>query len=77
MANEYMAHEVKDGRGYRETHRDTDALEIYKSLAEDLTRKYVLGATGYTVTQKNNYDGTRTIKIAGGNGYRRVYRVKF
>lgn len=77
MANEYMTQEVKDGREYRETFRDTDPLEIYKSLAEDLTRKYVLGAARYTVTKKSNSDGTKRIKIAYGDGSRRVYVVKF
>ena len=68
--------EVKEGRGWRETYRTEDRAEVYEALANDLLYLKVFKSPIYKrMTQRNNYDGTRTVIIYQDNG-RSVYRIR-
>lgn len=68
--------EVKEGRGWRETYRTEDRAEVYEALANDLLYLKVFKSPVYKrMTQRNNYDGTRTVIIYQDNG-RSVYRIR-
>ncbi len=66
--------EIKEGKKYVMSREITDPLEIYKSLSDDLIHKYCLKAK-YRITQTNNFDGTRTVKVAYDNDVRRIYTI--
>lgn len=68
--------EVKEGRGWRETYRTENRAEVYEALANDLLYLKVFKSPVYKrMTQRNNYDGTRTVIIYQDNG-RSVYRIR-
>lgn len=68
--------EVKEGKGWRETYRTEDRAEVYEALANDLLYLKVFKSPVYKrMTQRNNYDGTRTVIIYQDNG-RSVYRIR-
>lgn len=68
--------EVKEGRGWRETYRTEDRAEVYEALANDLLYLKVFKSPVYKrMTQRNNYDGTRTVIIYQDNG-RSIYRIR-
>lgn len=71
----WYACEVKQGREYVETYRETDRAAVYESLAEDLVRAKLCGCTGYRFARHNNYDGSQTITVGYDNGVRRRYHV--
>lgn len=70
--------EVKEGMGWRETYRTEDRAEVYEALANDLLYLKVFKSpvpVYKRMTQRNNYDGTRTVIIYQDNG-RSVYRIR-
>lgn len=67
---------VKERRGWRETYRTEDRAEVYEAPANDLLYLKVFKSPVYKrMTQRNNYDGTRTVIIYQDNG-RSVYRIR-
>lgn len=76
MKNISRTFEVKDGRNWRETYRTEDPLTVYEGLASELLNLKVFKSPVYKrMTQRPNYDGTRTIIIYQDTG-RSVYTVK-
>ena len=78
MANEYCMVEVKDGRSWVETYRTENPENIQRRLCHDLIAGKLHHA-GYVkrITDKTNYDGTRTIRVLYDNDARATYRIKF
>ena len=75
MKEVYRTFEIKDGRGWKETYITTDRAKVYEDLACELMNLKVFKSPVYkSVTQHNNYDGTRTVIIYQDNG-RSVYRI--
>ena len=71
----YRTFEKKNGRNYEETYRTEDRAKVYEDLANELLSLKVFKSPVYKkLTQRNNYDGTRTIIIYQQWG-RSVYRV--
>lgn len=49
---------------------------VYKELCHDLWAKHICKATYIKrITDRNNYDGTRTITVLYDNAVKRVYTV--
>lgn len=68
--------EVKHGSRWKETYRTEDRAKVYEDLANELLNLKVFKSPAYKrLTQRNNYDGTRTIVIYQDTG-RSVYTVK-
>lgn len=71
-------HEVKDGKAWRETFRQTDPAKVNEDLMRDLIAKKLHKAAYIkTITDRPNYDGTRTIIVTYDNQCRSIYTVKF
>lgn len=76
MKKEMRIFETKEGKTWKETFRTEDTEQIYKDLAQELLNCKVFKSTYYRkMTQRNNYDGTRTITFYQDIG-RSVYTVK-
>lgn len=76
--NEFVQFQIKQGRNYITEMTVTEPVDIYNSLMHDLIAKKLHNASYIrSITDKPNYDGTRTITVAYDNACRRVYRVKF
>lgn len=73
--NIYRTFEVKDEKNWKETYRTEDKAKVYEDLANELMNLKVFKSPVYKrLTQRNNYDGTRTVIIYQDNG-RSVYRI--
>ena len=69
--------ERKTGRAWSATYTTTDATTIYKDLAHDLQAKYIHRASYVKrITDRCNYDGTRTITVTYDNDTRSIYIVE-
>lgn len=76
MKNVSRTFEVKEGRTWKETYRTEDPLAVYEGLASELLNLKVFKSPVYKrMTQRPNYDGTRTIIIYQDTD-RSVYIVK-
>ena len=76
MKNISRVFEVKEGRIWKETYRTEDPLTVYEGLASELLNLKIFKSPVYKrMTQRPNYDGTRTIIIYQDTG-RSVYIVK-
>lgn len=71
----WCAYEVKEGREYVETYRETDPAAVYRGLADDLVRAKLIGCTGYRFARHNNYDGSQTITVSYRNDSRCRYHI--
>lgn len=68
--------EVKEGKAWRETYRTEDRAKVYEDLANELMNLKVFKSPVYkSVTQRPNYDGTRTVIIYQEGG-RSVYVIE-
>lgn len=66
----------KIGKAWNETYSTTDALEVYRAFSVDMRYKF-LHKSAYIrrTTDKNNYDGTRTIVFYYDNDCKSVYII--
>ena len=68
---------IKNGRQWTVTYIETDTTAIYKSLNRDLRYRFIHhSAYIKRLTDRCNYDGTRTITVYYDNGVKNVYIVK-
>ena len=69
--------EVKKGRTWETTHSTDNATEVYESLAHDLHAKYICKAAYIRrITDRSNYDGTRTVTVTYDNDCRSTYIIR-
>ena len=74
--NIYRRTEKRVGRKWEATYTNTDPASTYRSLAVEMFAKYRDRATWVKrITDRTNYDGTRTVEVYYDNGFRTVYRV--
>ena len=76
---ETMTIEVKRGNKYQESCQYTEVLNrdyIHERLANDLLHHYVHKARYITrISDRSNYDGTRTVTVNYDNDTRAVYVI--
>jgi hypothetical protein len=71
-----MTVQVKTGRVYNTNRVVTDPSEIYEKLAKDLLHKKIHKCTYISkISERSNYDGTRTITVTYDNGVRTIYVI--
>ena len=77
MFKEKLQGQRKNGRAWIDTDfYTTDSYTIHTRLMQDLIlKKLHNGSAIKTITDRNNYDGTRTITVTYDNGYRNVYTI--
>ena len=66
----------KNGGKYETVNTINDMAYALQQYAEMLTAKYLHGVPDMRISRVNHYDGTETVKIYHGNGFRTVYTVK-
>lgn len=72
-----MEIQKKSGSSYVTDKIETDAQEIYKSLANDLINKKLVNCPWITrVVRNHSYDGTQKIVVTYDNGWRTVYIIR-
>lgn len=68
---------TKNGGKWAEYQTITDPATLHEKLARDLRAKYIHKAGWITrITDRTNYDGTRTIAAYYDNGVKTVYIVR-
>lgn len=76
MKQVYRTFEVKEGKEWKETYRTEDRAKVYEDLACCLMYSKVFKSPLYKrMTDRPNYDGTRTIIFYQDNG-RSVFVVE-
>lgn len=74
-ANTRSAQRKINGKWIKTYHDSTN--DVFVSLAHELHARYIMKVTYITrVTDRNNYDGTRTIIIYYNNDFRNVYTIR-
>ena len=79
MRNETINYvvEVKEGRNWKEERFVTDALEVYKSLAEDMVHKKLNECTYIrSIKRTPLYNGFCKITVSYDNDVRRIYVIE-
>ena len=68
---------VKTGKTYHTSMVWRDRELIYKELCHDLWAKHICKVDYIKrITDRSNYDGTRTIEVLYDNGVKRIYIVE-
>lgn len=68
---------VKAGNKYSTSAIWHDSELVYKELCHDIWAKHIAKATYIKrITDRNNYNGTRTIEVLYDNGVKRIYTVE-
>lgn len=67
---------VKTGKTYTTSAIWRDSELVYKELSHDLWAKHIAKAAYIKrISDRNNYDGTRTITVTYDNSVKRIYTV--
>ena len=75
--NKYVT-EIKPGREWIQSSTETDPEEVFRSLADDLYRKKILGSQSIrSIIRTVRYDGFAQITVTCSDDCRRVYTVRF
>ena len=78
MFDESCTIEARNGREWVQTYRTENPENVQRRLCHDLVAKKLHHAEYVKrITDKTNYDGTRTIRVLYNNGTRATYRIKF
>lgn len=76
MKEVYRIIELKEGSKWIESRKETDALEIYRSLAFDLINKKIHNASFIrSIKRVPQYDGTQKITVTYDNQVRSIYQI--
>lgn len=68
--------EVKEGKKYVESMRQTDPATVYEYLSKELIAKKINQCTYIrSIKRQNNYDGTQNITVTYDNNVRAIYTI--
>ena len=70
-----MEIEQKNGKTYETVNKIENMAYALEQYAEMLTGKYLYKYPNMKIETVQNYNGTETVKVYHGNGYRTVYTV--
>lgn len=69
--------EVKQGKKYIVTFTETNELDVYRWLVDDLISKKMCGCRYIKrIVRTSNYDGTQNIVVYYDNNVRNTYTIK-
>lgn len=71
-----MRTERKNGKIYGTVNKIEDTEWALQNYADVLTQKYLHQVPNMRIETVQNYNGTETVKVYHGNGYRTVYEIK-
>lgn len=78
MKSETMQILIKEGKTWNVNRTVTDKEEIYRSLSHDMIAKKIHKATYIrSISDRCNYDGTRTITVTYDNDCKRIYTINW